>query len=145
MLKTDTPVLAKLYRYIPVGLTLTVGIGLSIVATTVAWGWSNHQTQSELQQRTDHLTTTFQRKIDEYYYMVVSLGAFHEASDQVQQEEYEAFTQHFLSIHSGILTLGWLKPVSAQERPSYEAKMAERGLTNFYIYEYNSKKKTGNC
>ena len=141
MLKTDTPVLAKLYRYIPVGLTLTVGIGLSIVATTVAWGWSNHQTQSELQQRTDHLTTTFQRKIDEYYYMVVSLGAFHEASDQVQQEEYEAFTQHFLSIHSGILTLGWLKPVSAQERPSYEAKMAERGLTNFYIYEYNSKKK----
>ncbi|MEQ9001858.1 MAG: adenylate/guanylate cyclase domain-containing protein [Coleofasciculus sp. B1-GNL1-01] len=141
MIKIDTPVLARLYRYIPVGLTLTVGIGLSIAATVVAWGWSNHQTQVELQQRTDHLTTTFQRKIDEYYYMVVSLGAFHEASDQVQHEEYGSFTQHFLSIHSGILTLGWLKPVSAQERPSYEAEMAERGLTNFSIYEYHSEKK----
>ncbi|MEQ8469226.1 adenylate/guanylate cyclase domain-containing protein [Coleofasciculus sp. E1-EBD-02] len=141
MIKTDTPLLSKIHRYIPVGLTLAVGIGLSIAATVTAGKWANNQTRLQLQQQTDNLTTTFQRKIDEYYYMVVSLSAFHEASDQVQQDDYEAFTQHFLSIHSGILTLGWLKPVSARERPSYEAQMAEMGFANFSIYEYHPVKK----
>ncbi|MEQ9369597.1 MAG: CHASE domain-containing protein [Coleofasciculus chthonoplastes F3-SA18-01] len=141
MIKTKTPLLSKIYRYIPVGLTLSVGIGLSIAATVTAWGWANNQTRLQLQEQADNLTTTFQRKIDEYYYMVVSLGAFHEASDQVPQDDYEAFTQHFLSIHSGILTLGWLKPVSARERPSYEAQMAKMGFANFSIYEYHPVKK----
>lgn len=141
VIKTKIPLLSKIQRYIPVGLTLGVGIGLSIAATVAAWGWVNNQTRLELQQQADNLTTTFQRKIDEYYYIAVSLSAFHQASDQAQQDDYEAFTQHFLSIHSGILTLGWVKPVSANERQSYEAQMAEMGFPNFSIYEYHPVKK----
>ena len=136
--RLNAPFYSPIHRYVPLGLTLCLGIGLSVAASIVAWKWENNQTRLEFQQQADNLATTFQRQLDQYSYIAVSMGAFYAASEQITKEDYEEFSQHLLSRHAGILTLGWIKPVSASDRKTYEANMAADGVPNFYIYEQDS-------
>ncbi|MBE9130020.1 CHASE domain-containing protein, partial [Coleofasciculus sp. LEGE 07081] len=130
--------LAKSRRYIPVGLTLSIGMGLSVVASVVAWGWANKQDLMQFQRQSDNLATAFQRQIDEYSFIAVSIRAFYGASREITQPNYEEFTQYLLARHSGILTLGWIKPVPIAQRQAYETEIAAGGFPNFYIYEQDA-------
>jgi|GEM_PF-4010752 len=40
----------KHWRYLSVGVTLSAGVGLSILAATTAWKWEEAKTQSEFER-----------------------------------------------------------------------------------------------
>jgi len=134
-IRKNAPFLSKIYCYVPVGLTLCLGVGLSVASCAIAWKWENNQMKLQFQQQVDNLATTLQRQIDEYSYIALSVSALYAASPEVTPKSYEAFTQHLLWRYSGISTLGWIKPVSAAQRQAYEARMKRSGFPDFYIYE----------
>lgn len=132
------PFFPKRLTYLPIGLTFCVGVGLSIAVSHLVCKWENYHHAVQFQEQADNLATTLQRQIDEYSYITLSVGAFYNASEEVNQQSYQEFTEPFLSRYPGVLALGWSKHVPASERKAYEAKMAAGGLLDIQIHEFES-------
>ncbi|MGB7444819.1 MAG: adenylate/guanylate cyclase domain-containing protein [Coleofasciculaceae cyanobacterium] len=132
------PIFPKRLTYLPIGLTLLLGVGLSAAVSTLVCKWENYHHAVKFQEQADNLATTLQRQIDEYSYITLSVGAFYNASKEVTQESYQEFTEPFLSRYPGVLALGWSKHVPASERKAYEATMAAGGLLNIQVHEFEA-------
>src|SRR5512136_768850 len=95
-------------RYIPVALLICLGSGLSLVASAIVWKWELESLQAEFQRQADNLTTTMERKIDEYLQIPRSLGAFYDASPaELNRQSVREFSQLFLSRYPGIFSMGF--------------------------------------
>jgi signal transduction histidine kinase len=134
--------MASVSRYIPVALLLCVGSGLSLVASAIVWKWELESLQAEFQRQADNLTTTMERKIDEYLQIPRSLGAFYDASPaELNRQSVREFSQLFLSRYPGIFSMGFTKRVRAEEREAYEDSIEREGFPNFSIQELGAKRK----
>jgi len=127
--------------YIPVWLSLMVGIGLSTVASGIAWKWELAKTQQQFDRRADNLAFAFQQNIDEYAQLTQALGAFYDAADRVSRADFAEFSQPFLPRYPGILSLGWAQRVLASEREAYFESMLAQGFCQFNIWERNADRK----
>lgn len=122
-------------RYIPVGATLALGLGLSILVSALVWDWENRRVFLEFQQQADTLTTALQRGVNDNIEVFQSLSAFYKASDKIDRKSFQEFVQPALSRHSAIYGLNWLPRVTASDRAAYEKAVAAEGFPNFQIYD----------
>ncbi|PSN20811.1 histidine kinase [filamentous cyanobacterium CCP5] len=111
----------KVYRYLPAGLVLGLGLGLTFAATVWVGRWERLTRQSEFQTQTDNLTTSLQRTINRYNDLILSLSDFYRATDnQVDGVAFSQFVRRALGSYPGIQALEWAPQVSAIARSDYE-------------------------
>jgi len=62
-----------------------------------------------------------------------ALAAFYRGSEQVEEEEFDAFTKSFLARYPGIRFLAWLPRIPVDQREQYEENLQKKGLANARI------------
>lgn len=122
-------------RYLPVWLSLILGVGLSVVAAGIVSKSEFARTQEHFERRADNLTLALQQNIDQYSQMTRALGRFYSVSDRVTRIKFTQFSQPFIDRHPGILGTGWAMRVMAAERNTYEQRMQVDGFANLSIQE----------
>ncbi len=119
--------------YLPVGLTLLVGLSLSAIAATGVYKWERQSAQDNLAQRRETVTVTLKSEIQEYLQVTRSLGALYDISGPVTEENFKRFSQSFLDNYPGIFGMAWLEKVPRSERRAFEEKMQAQGKENYQI------------
>ncbi len=119
--------------YLPVGLTLFVGLSLSAIAATGVYEWERRSAQETLARRRESVTLTLQSDIDEYLQVTRALGALYDISGQVTEENFQRFSQSFFENYPGIFGMAWLERVTRSQRRAFEQRMQAQGKENFQI------------
>ncbi|MCT7977047.1 CHASE domain-containing protein [Laspinema olomoucense] len=125
--------LLGIQTYLPVGLTLLVGLSLSAIAATGVYEWERRSAQETLAQRRETVTVTLQSDIEEYLQVTRSLGALYDISGTVSEANFQRFSQSFFENYPGIFGMAWLEKVPKSERRAFEQRMQAQGKENYQI------------
>ncbi|MCT7964271.1 CHASE domain-containing protein [Laspinema sp. D1] len=125
--------LVGIRTYLPVGLTVLVGLSLSAIAATGVYEWERRSAQENLVQRRETVSVTLQSDIEEYLQVTRSLGALYDISGPVTEENFQRFSQSFFENYPGIFGMAWLERVSKSQRKAFEQRMQAQGKENFQI------------
>jgi len=112
-------------HYKATGIVGFIGIAISITASILVYRWEVTKGLEKFEQQSTILVTELQSKLDSYTQLTRSMGAFFNASSEVNQKEFQNFSQTLLPYYDGLLGLGWAKRVEAQQRQSYEQQFYE--------------------
>ncbi|MGK7902898.1 MAG: CHASE domain-containing protein [Hormoscilla sp.] len=129
----------KASNYLPVGLSLIVGVGLSVAAAAMVWKSEIASTKARFDRQKENLAVTLQQKIEDYEQNTESMGAFYDASDNVTRADFKQFAQHGLERYPGITGIAWGKLVLGNQRSAYEQAMQAEGFANLRITERNEQ------
>ncbi|MEA5510624.1 CHASE domain-containing protein [Crocosphaera sp. UHCC 0190] len=135
---------SRFHSYLPLGISLLIGGGISVIAAWTGWNLELNQAKKVFEGQGDHLAQHIQQHLQEYIQVTNALGIFYEASDEVTGEDFRAFTTPFLEEYSGILGMAWAPRISQKERPLYEKKMKFEGFPDFTIWEKDGKNPENN-
>ncbi|MEB3359490.1 MAG: CHASE domain-containing protein [Synechococcales bacterium] len=121
------------------GLTIGVGVGLSIVAALLVGRWEASRQQARFQQQIEHITTALQRSLNRYTDVMAFLEDFHAVMQgQVGREDFAAYVARSLSTHPGIQALEWAPLVQQADRVTFEQTIQREGYPRFQITELAS-------
>lgn len=107
-----TSTLLSYRRHIQAGLTLCAGLGLSAIASSVAYNWEYKSMQAELQDRLDKIATDIQRDVSGNLEIIRAAGAFYSVFDGVKKPEMKTFVGPALYRHPSLKAIAWLPRVS---------------------------------
>lgn len=107
-----TSTLLSYRRYLQAGLTLCAGLGLSAIASSVAYNWEYKSMQAELQDRLDKIATDIQRDVSGNLEIIRAVGAFYSVFDGVKKPEINTFVGPALYRHPSLKAIAWLPRVS---------------------------------
>ncbi|HIK13528.1 MAG TPA: CHASE domain-containing protein [Oscillatoriaceae cyanobacterium M33_DOE_052] len=131
----------QLRRYLPVGLAIALGVGLTLGASTLVRRWENQQVEQQFQQKADSLAVALLRNIEEYSQVTAALGAFFDAAPNVSRSDFQIFVNPFLKRYPAIRGTIWVLPVADQERTAYEQRVQREGFANFRLLERDEQGK----
>ncbi|MDA0267902.1 MAG: CHASE domain-containing protein [Cyanobacteria bacterium] len=118
------------------GITATVGVSLSAIATRFVYRWEVSQQQRQFQQQIETLAIALQRSLNRYKTVLTFLGDHYGVNQEpVQPSEFDAFVARSLAEYPGIQALEWAPLVAQGERAAYEAAMQAQGDGSFQITE----------
>ena len=121
--------------YIPVALTIFVGVMLSVVTFAVALRWEEHAIGDDFEHYQKSHISALKRGIDSNLLIVESLGGLYRASHKVKRQEFRAFVKPFLLGYPGIQALEWIPRVQDSQRAVYEEGARQDGFPDFHITE----------
>jgi adenylate cyclase len=122
-------------RYIPAGLTLALGVGLSALSFTLVWDWENRRRDYEMHRRIDDISIGIERQINSDLDAVLALSDYMKAFSAVERSSFASFVGRPLSVHPSLQLLAWAPRVPQDERRNYEAKGRTETDTSFEITE----------
>jgi signal transduction histidine kinase len=127
---------AFLHRQAKLNLTLSLGVGLSILVAAFVGRWEASTRQLRFQRQTENLTTALQRSLNRYTDLLAFLRDYY-AVDQmpVDRQAFADFVRRSLQTYSGIQALEWAPLVQQGDRLSYEQTVQSEGYPNFQITE----------
>lgn len=127
---------AFLHRQAAMGLTLILGIGLSILATAVVSRWEASNRQLRFQRQIENLGTALQRNINRYTDLLAFLSDYYTVEQsQIDRQSFAQFVGRSLQTYSGIQALEWAPLVRQADRLTYEQRIAAEGYAGFNITE----------
>ncbi|MEG3919781.1 ATP-binding protein [Microcoleus sp. POL10_C6] len=121
-----TSTLLAYRRHIQAGLTLCAGLGLSAIASSVAYNWEYKSMQAELQDRLDKIATDIQRDVSGNLEIIRAAGAFYSVFDGVKKPEVKTFVGPALYRHPSLKAIAWLPRVS--DSPEFLTDEIDLGL-----------------
>ncbi|MCG8363833.1 MAG: CHASE domain-containing protein [Pseudanabaenales cyanobacterium] len=111
----------SLSRYLPAGLILTLGLGVTLTTTGWVGRWERLSRQSEFHKQTHNLTTALQRTTNRYNDLLLSISdLYYATANQVNDRVFSRFVQRTVGTYPGIQALEWAPLVSHEERGVYE-------------------------
>jgi len=122
-------------RYIPAGLTLALGVGLSALSFTLVWDWENKRRDYEMNRRIDDISIGIERQINSDLDAVLALSDYMKAFSTVERSSFASFVSRPLSVHPSLQLLAWAPRVPQNERRNYEAKARTETDASFEITE----------
>ncbi|MGL5058536.1 MAG: CHASE domain-containing protein, partial [Microcoleus sp.] len=125
----------------PIALTLSTGISLSVFAASMVWNWENQRVRSQFQEQTSRLSSVLQQSINDNLEILHFIQAFYSTSTDVSRQEFKAFIQPALARHPAVHSVNWIDRVPAAEKAAYERKIQAEGFPDFKIYERDADKK----
>lgn len=78
-------------RYIQTGLTLSIGIGLSIFAWLFRHNWEEKFLQAELQTQLDKIAINIDKEIKGSLEVIQATSALNSASNEMKQQDFKTF------------------------------------------------------
>ncbi|HEY9752862.1 MAG TPA: hypothetical protein V6C46_07915 [Coleofasciculaceae cyanobacterium] len=98
----------SLRTHIILGLTLSTGIGLSVIAASFAGKWEASNQETQFQRESENLTAVLQRNLNRYIDVLAFLKDHYTvARGQVTRQEFKALVARPLNIYPGIQALEW--------------------------------------
>ncbi|MEG3844951.1 adenylate/guanylate cyclase domain-containing protein [Microcoleus sp. herbarium14] len=122
-------------RYIPAGLTLALGVGLSALAFALVWDWENKRRDYEMNRRIDDISIGIERQINSDLDAVLALSDYMKAFSAVERSSFARFVGRPLSVHPSLQLLAWAPRIPNSERRNYEAKARTETDASFEITE----------
>ena len=117
-------------------LTITLGIGLSVLATIFVSRWETSNRQFRFQRQIENLGTALQRSLNRYTDMLSFLDDYYAVVKfQVNRQNFRNFVTRTLKTYPGIQALEWATIVGEKERFAYEKKIQLEGYPTFQITE----------
>lgn len=99
-------ILSAIYRYLPVVLTLCLGVGLSTLASVSMGKWERENNQLQFQRRTEALSVLLQSGFEQYTQTLSTLGNFYRSSKQVDVLQLQNFVSSTFTTQQGVQALG---------------------------------------
>jgi two-component system, NtrC family, sensor kinase len=125
----------------PIALTLTTGISLSVGVAALVWNWENQRVRSEFQQQASRLSSILQQSINSNLEFLHSIYDFYNASTEVTRQDFQEFVRPALVRHPALHSVNWIDRVPAAKKATYERKIRAEGFPNFQIYERDADNK----
>ena len=122
-------------RYVPAGLTLALGVGLSALSFTLVWNWEDRRRDYEMNRRIDDISIGIERQINSDLDAVLALSDYMKAFSAVERSSFASFVSRPLSVHPSLQLLAWAPRVPQDERRNYEAKARTETDASFEITE----------
>ncbi|PSB25171.1 guanylate cyclase [filamentous cyanobacterium Phorm 46] len=122
-------------RYIPAGLTLVLGVGLSALSFALVWNWEDKRRDYEMHRRIDDIAIGIERQLNSDLDTVLALSDYMKAFSVVERSSFTSFVGRPLSVHPSLQLLAWAPRVPNLERPNYEAKARTETDPSFEITE----------
>ncbi|MBE9094276.1 adenylate/guanylate cyclase domain-containing protein [Tychonema sp. LEGE 07203] len=122
-------------RYIPAGLTLVLGVGMSALAFALVWDWEDKRRDYEMHRRIDDISIGIERQINSDLDAVLALSDYMKAFSAVERSSFASFVGRPLSVHPSLQLLAWAPRVPNSERRNYEAKARTETDSSFEITE----------
>lgn len=130
---------ALLYRQAALGLTLSVGIGITILVTSLVSRWEASNRQLRFQQQTENLATALQRSLNRYTDLLAFLSDYYGVDQSpVERRAFAEFVGRSLQSYPGIQALEWATLVPQSNRLTYEEAVQLEGYLDFQITELGS-------
>ena len=92
-------------RYLPLGLTLGLGVGLSVLAFAVIWNWEDRRRDYEFNRRIDDMAIALERQLNTDLDVILALGDYIRASNKVERSSFSRFVERPLAIHPSLQIL----------------------------------------
>ncbi len=128
-------------RYLPAGLTLGLGVGLTLLAFALVWRWENQRRDYEFNRYADGVANSLQQRFNDDLDVIPSIGDFFIASDEVDRSAFRQFVQRPLSKHPNIQYLAWVPLVRSPARTAYEEAARADSSPDFQISELDASGK----
>jgi signal transduction histidine kinase len=126
----------SLRHRLTLGITLSIGVCLSAIATVFVHQWDRSQQYTRFQQQIENLTIALQRSLNRYTTVLTFLNDHYQVNQgEVQRQEFERFVARSLSTYPGIQALEWAPLIRQTERLSYEKAIQANGYPDFRITE----------
>jgi adenylate cyclase len=122
-------------RYIPVGLTLVLGVGFSALAFALVWDWEDRRHDYEMHRRIDDISIGIERQLNSDLDAVLALSDYMKAFSAVERSSFARFVARPLSVHSSLQLLAWAPRVPNSQRANYEAQARTETDSSFEITE----------
>lgn len=110
------------WRIVPLLVTLGAGIALSLISYSVARQIERERLAADFAQQAGALESNIHRSIGANLEVLNSIRSFYLASEQVNAEEFGAFTKEALDHYPGIRLLGWCPRVDPAQLPRHLAE-----------------------
>lgn len=121
------------------GLTLSMGVGLTILATFFVARWEVSNQQVRFQRQIENLATALQRSLNRYTDVLAFLGDYKTViQGQVDRQAFANYVDRSLQTYPGIQALEWAPLVRQAERSNFEQTVRAEGYANFQITELSS-------
>lgn len=128
-----------LQRFLPIVLTLMIGIILSVSIFTVVQHWEKERVTIEFNKAAEDRVLAIQRALDFNLDLLQTFDAFFQANqNHFTHHTFETLADHFLNRYSFIQAIQWVPRISAQQRQQYEARR-QLMLADFKITEVESE------
>ena len=127
---------ANVWPYIPVGVTLLIGIILSIAGFFVVQSVEDDRLQANFEQAAGITAAALETGFESKLGVVQSVDRLITSSGGVDRQGFQAFVEDALERNPSIRSLAWVPKVPWSERAEYERAAHDDGLTGFRIYGY---------
>ena len=118
------------------GLTLGLGIGLSVGAAWFVGQGEAVRRQTQFQQQIENLSTALQRSLNRYTDVLTFLHDHYQVAEEpVSRQAFAEFVARSLLTYPGIQALEWAPLVRAGNRAAFEASIQAEGYPAFEITE----------
>lgn len=122
-------------RYIPVWLTLTLGVGLSVLTFVLVWDWEDRRRDYEMHRRIDDISIGLERQLNSDLDTVLALSDYMKAFNAVERSSFARFVARPLAVHPSLQLLAWAPRITSSGRLDYEAKAKTQTDPSFEITE----------
>jgi adenylate cyclase len=78
-------------RYIPAGLTLAFGVGLSLLTFALVWDWEDNRRDYEMHRRIDDISIGIERQLNSDLDSVLALSDYMKAFSAVERSSFARF------------------------------------------------------
>jgi len=130
-------VLSRSY-IIPI-LVAAIGSATSITAFLIIYFSQSAAIEKEVAIYGKEYVQNIQKNIDTNLENLYALASFYDASDVVDRQEFDTFTESFIANNRNIQALAWIPNVSSHERQAYKKQAELDGLENFEIKEITAE------
>ena len=124
----------NLKRFIPIILTLAVGLSASLAMWYVTSSWESGRTRTNFAAAAQERTESFSRNITSIINGVNSFSGLYAASNRIDKSEYTTYSRFDNASLNALKVLVWAPAVSVGEKQRFETEEAVRDqVTNYRI------------
>ncbi len=129
------PKSAWLKRYLPLTLTVCIGVALSFLLFGLMRHWETRRIEADFHDVSADRSSIIGYNIRTRLLSLNAIGALCDASNEVGREEFRIFVASNVVNESGAEELQWAPRVMAADREEFEAAARREGMADFQIVE----------
>jgi len=119
------------WMYVPVVVSLVVGLTLSIAAYVAVWQDETTEMKNSFKQTSAERISMIRTCMETNLQFLDYIKAFYNGSELITREEFKLFVDFGIANLRSFQTVGWAPRVLASEREAFES---ESGIPGFEIY-----------